>query len=70
MSWSYLEEASGEQGHADRICVPGDEAELLALLAEAKAAGAGYRAVEKRVQPHDLHATVHVAGNAIKDILT
>jgi FAD/FMN-containing dehydrogenase len=40
MSWSYLEDASGAHGHADRICVPGDEAELLALLAEAKAAGA------------------------------
>jgi FAD/FMN-containing dehydrogenase len=40
MSWSYLEDASGAHGHADRICVPGDEAELLALLAEAKAAAA------------------------------
>lgn len=40
MSWSYLEDASGAQGHADRICVPQDEAELLAILAEAKAAGA------------------------------
>lgn len=40
MSWSYLEDASGAKGHADRICVPGDEAELLAALAEAKAAGA------------------------------
>jgi len=40
MSWSYLEDASGAHGHADRICVPGDETELLAALAEAKAAGA------------------------------
>ncbi len=40
MSWSYLEDASGAKGHADRICVPGNEAELLAALAEAKAAGA------------------------------
>jgi FAD/FMN-containing dehydrogenase len=40
MSWSYLEDASGAKGRADRICVPGNEAELLATLAEAKAAGA------------------------------
>jgi FAD/FMN-containing dehydrogenase len=40
MSWSYLEDASGAKGHADRICVPGNEAELLTALAEAKAAGA------------------------------
>lgn len=39
MSWSYLEDASGAKGHADRICVPADEAELLALLGEAKAQG-------------------------------
>jgi FAD/FMN-containing dehydrogenase len=35
MSWSYLEDASGAKGHADRICVPADEAELVALLREA-----------------------------------
>lgn len=35
MSWGYLEDASGAKGHADRICVPQDEAELLALLTEA-----------------------------------
>jgi FAD/FMN-containing dehydrogenase len=39
MSWSYLEDASGAKGHADRICVPADEAELLGLLSEAKAQG-------------------------------
>ncbi len=35
MSWGYLEDASGAKGHADRICVPKDEPELLATLAEA-----------------------------------
>jgi FAD/FMN-containing dehydrogenase len=40
MSWGYLEDASGVKGHADRICIPQDEAELLALLVEAKAAQA------------------------------
>ncbi|MBI2687243.1 MAG: FAD-binding oxidoreductase [Acidobacteria bacterium] len=40
MSWTYLEDASGTKGHADRICVPADESELLALLAEARAEGA------------------------------
>jgi FAD/FMN-containing dehydrogenase len=35
MSWGYLEDASGVKGHADRICVPKDEDELRALLAEA-----------------------------------
>ena len=35
MSWGYLEDASGEKGHADRIAVPSDEAELLGLLREA-----------------------------------
>ena len=40
MSWSYLEDASGAHGHADRICVPADEAELLVMLAEARAAAA------------------------------
>ncbi|MEO8657185.1 MAG: FAD-binding oxidoreductase [Bryobacteraceae bacterium] len=35
MSWGYLEDASGATGHADRICIPQDEAELLALLREA-----------------------------------
>ena len=38
MSWGYLEDASGVQGHADRICIPPDEATLLALLAEAHTA--------------------------------
>ena len=36
MSWGYLEDASGAKGHAERICVPADEAELLATLAEAR----------------------------------
>ena len=40
MSWGYLEDASGAKGHADRICVPKDEAELQALLAEAAQAQA------------------------------
>ena len=35
MSWGYLEDASGAKGHADRICVPSDEAELVTTLAEA-----------------------------------
>lgn len=35
MSWGYLEDASGEKGHADRIAVPKDEAELVGLLREA-----------------------------------
>lgn len=35
MSWGYLEDASGIKGHADRICVPKDESELVAELAEA-----------------------------------
>ncbi len=35
MSWGYLEDASGAKGHADKICVPKDEAELLATLAQA-----------------------------------
>ncbi len=35
MSWSYLEDASGAKGHADRICIPADEAELVELLREA-----------------------------------
>lgn len=37
MSWGYLEDASNYQGHAEKICIPADEAELLALLAEAQA---------------------------------
>ncbi len=36
MSWGYLEDASGAKGHADKICVPADESELLATLAEAR----------------------------------
>src|SRR4051812_48548907 len=35
MSWAYLEDASGATGHADRICIPGNESELLGLLREA-----------------------------------
>jgi FAD/FMN-containing dehydrogenase len=35
MSWSYLEDASGAKGHADKIAVPANEAELLQLLAAA-----------------------------------
>jgi len=46
MSWSYLEDASGAKGHADRICVPADEAELLATLADA----------------HREHAPITIAG--------
>ena len=38
MSWSYLEDASGAKGHAEKICIPGNEAELLAILAEANEA--------------------------------
>src|SRR5436190_9037037 len=38
MSWGYLEDASGAKGHADRICVPQDETELLAILREAASA--------------------------------
>lgn len=38
--WGYLEDASGAKGFADRICVPKDEAELLALLGEARLAKA------------------------------
>lgn len=37
MSWSYLEDASGAKGHADRICIPNSEEELLAFLREAAA---------------------------------
>jgi FAD/FMN-containing dehydrogenase len=36
MSWSYLEDASGAKGFADRICVPASEAELIAVLQEAE----------------------------------
>src|SRR5258708_17727586 len=35
MSWGYLEDASGAKGHADRICIPQDETELLGLLRDA-----------------------------------
>ncbi|MBY0506813.1 MAG: FAD-binding oxidoreductase [Bryobacteraceae bacterium] len=38
MSWGYLEDASGLSGHADRICVPRDEAELVELLRNSQAA--------------------------------
>lgn len=34
--WSYLEDASNYQGHADRILVPASEADLLAILADAQ----------------------------------
>ena len=40
MSWGYLEDASGAKGHADRICIPKDESELLTELAEARSQGA------------------------------
>ncbi len=36
MSWGYLEDASGAKGYADRICIPKDESELLAELADAR----------------------------------
>ena len=36
MSWGYLEDASGAKGHAERICIPKDESELLSMLAEAR----------------------------------
>jgi FAD/FMN-containing dehydrogenase len=36
MSWGYTEDAGGLQGHADRILIPADEPELLAILAEAQ----------------------------------
>lgn len=36
MSWGYLEDASGATGYAERICIPKDERELLAELAEAR----------------------------------
>jgi len=36
MSWSYLEDASGAKGHADRICVPANEADLVQILEDAK----------------------------------
>ena len=32
MSWTYLEDASGAKGHADKICVPADEGELVQTL--------------------------------------
>src|SRR5262245_24342890 len=37
MSWGYLEDASGAKGYAERICIPKDEAELLAELGAARA---------------------------------
>ena len=37
--WNYLEDASNYQGHADKILIPQTEAELVAILAEAQAAG-------------------------------
>ena len=40
MSWGYLEDASGAKGHAERICIPKDESELLTELAEARSQGA------------------------------
>ena len=36
MSWGYLEDASGVQGHANKICVPSNESELLAILHDAR----------------------------------
>ena len=38
MSWSYLEDASGAKGHAEKTLIPANEAELLAILAEANEA--------------------------------
>jgi FAD/FMN-containing dehydrogenase len=38
MSWAYLEDASGYRGHADKVLVPLDEAELLEIVARASAA--------------------------------
>lgn len=38
MSWAYTEDASGFKGHTDRVAVPRDEAELIAVLDEARAA--------------------------------
>ena len=35
MSWNYLEDASGAKGHAEKICVPSNEAELTAILVDA-----------------------------------
>ena len=35
VSWGYLEDASGSKGHADRICTPANEADLIALLESA-----------------------------------
>ena len=32
MSWTYLEDASGAKGHADKITVPANEAELIEIL--------------------------------------
>lgn len=39
MSWSYLEDASGAKGHAEKICVPNNEEELIRLLRDAASAG-------------------------------
>lgn len=36
MSWGYLEDAGGLTGHADKIIVPKDEAELIAVVREAQ----------------------------------
>jgi len=36
MSWTYLEDASGVKGHAEKICVPDDETGLVAILEEAR----------------------------------
>ena len=32
---SYLEDASGYKGHADKVCIPANESELIGILAEA-----------------------------------
>ena len=37
MNPAYLEDASGFRGHADRVSVPRDEAEIVAALREASA---------------------------------
>ncbi|MBL8237880.1 MAG: FAD-binding oxidoreductase [Bryobacterales bacterium] len=39
MSWSYLEDASGAKGHAEKICVPNNEEELIQVLLDAASEG-------------------------------
>ena len=56
MSWGYLEDASGVQGHAERICIPQDEAELLALLAEAYTARAPSKLLQLQYRAEEIAA--------------